>query len=482
MNRHLLFLALVFATGCATSPAVRDIDRFVEQTLQQIPEAPSIGIAVVHEGHPRYARAFGLRDVERGIAPDAQTGYYIGSTTKAYTGLACAILAGRGQLDLDAPISKYLPEVNMTTTLRSFLTHTSGVENFGIVFRTAFTGDHTPAQLVSLLNLSRPGKGGFRYDNLGYVVASLAIERVTGKPWQQVLDELVFTPLGMNHTTAYMSEAERWPMATPYQINRKGEIVVLDFRKNDQMMHAAGGIVTTPADLARWLEANMTNGRIDGRQVIPAAAFEETHRQQVATPPRSGNFTRDGYGFGWYQGKYDGDVVLSHGGGFEGWQSFYSFMPGKKIGVGVMSNTSGGRVLDLISTYVYDRLLNKPDVDAKYAARLAKLKTDIRKEKEQFIAEIDKRSKRPWSLQHPNQAYVGRYENPLFGTVIIEQRGDRLHASLARLSSVLEAFTEPESARVELVPGSGEVLRFTFTNADTPDSMKWGEDVFVRQR
>src|SRR6266550_5321729 len=95
-----LFLVL---TACTTmNPAARDIDRFARKVLNEIPDAPSVGIAVVRDAKPFYAG---------GVGSDANTGYYIGSTTKAYTGLACAILAQRGQLDLDAPISKYLPEV-----------------------------------------------------------------------------------------------------------------------------------------------------------------------------------------------------------------------------------------------------------------------------------------------------------------------------------------------------------------------------------
>src|SRR5437764_9263165 len=141
MRRSLLLL-LIATLGCATAPPQsKTIDAFVDQVLRDVPEAPSLGIAVVRDGHTVYLR-------------NPQTAYYIGSTTKAYTGLACAILASRGQLDLDAPISKYLPEVTLANapTLRAFLTHTSGIENEPIVFRTAFSGDHTPKQLIALLS------------------------------------------------------------------------------------------------------------------------------------------------------------------------------------------------------------------------------------------------------------------------------------------------------------------------------------------
>jgi CubicO group peptidase (beta-lactamase class C family) len=471
MKKLLLVTLAALVFGCSTAPipvkgsSERDIARFVDTVLRDIPEVPSLGIAVVRDGRTVYLREPG-------------TPYYIGSTTKAYTGLACAILAQRGQLDLDASISRYLPEVTAPNapTIRAFLTHTSGWANNPVVFRTAFTGEHTPSQLVTLLNSSKTIKPGFRYDNLGYVVASLIIERVTGKPWQKALDELVFTPLGMDHTTAYMSEAQQWSMPKAYIPNRKGTLDELHYIKNDQMMHAAGGIVTTPSDLARWLNTNLMK---EGGG-IPRAAFEEAQRLQTATTADRGDLKSRGYGFGWYQADFRGENALQHGGGFPGWQSFFTLLPDRRMGVGVMTNASGpsNRVLMAVTSFIYDVLLEKsPDA----AERAAALKADIDKGRGAAMADIEKRSKRTWQLKHPNAVYVGRYDNPSFGTVSITEEGGQLYATLANLRSVLEAFTEPETARVEMVPGNGEVLRFKFDEgAEKPRSFQWGDDVFTR--
>ncbi|HSP15038.1 MAG TPA: serine hydrolase [Thermoanaerobaculia bacterium] len=441
---------------------------------------------MVRDGKPYLAAAYGYADLQSKTRAGRNTGYYIASSTKSYTGLACAILASRGLLDLDAPITKYLPEVKMappldanTVTLRKLLTHTSGIGNDGIVFRTAFSGEHTPELLVSLLNLSKPAKPGFQYDNLGYVVASLVIERVTGRPWQKVLDETVFAPLGMHRTTAYMSEAKQWPMVTPYDVNRMAELEPVTLIKSDQMMHAAGGIVTTPADLLHWLEANINDGRIGSRQAIPPEPFREAHRKQVDASATRDRFKAYGYGLGWYQARLDNDEVLFHLGGFRGCRAHVSFMPERKIGVAVVTNSGGmsGTVMNFIAAAIYDRLLNKPDA---FERNLATLKENLDKQRATYLADVEKRSKRPWMLKHANVAYAGIYESPLYGTLKIEVRGEQLVASLAHLTATLEAFTEPETARVELVPGSGEILAFSFRDGDTADSVKWGDDVFRR--
>ncbi|HKR67055.1 MAG TPA: serine hydrolase [Thermoanaerobaculia bacterium] len=494
MRIATLLLALsLLLSACATRPErdaeLRDIDRFVETTLRTLPEVPSIGLAIAYDGK-RYARGYGFADRAKHIQSTADTGYYNGSNTKAYTATLCAMLAQEGLIDLDAPVTKYVPDLHFPPpidparmTLRRFLSHTSGIENIPVVFRTAFSGDHTPAELIRVLNLSKKAKDEFRYDNLGYVIASIVIERVTGKKWQDVLDQRLFEPLGMHRTTAYMSEARNERIAMPYDMNDAGTMDPLPFGfKDDSMMHAAGGIVTTPNDLAKWMEANVTQGRIGGRQVLPAAAFAETSREQTPAKRDSFIFNSTSYGFGWYQASLHGEKVIYHGGGFEGWRSVFTFMPEKHIGIGAMTNAGlSHSPLELVSGYAYDRLLHVPDVEKTYAAKLAELRARFDKVKNNRIEGAAERVGRTSQLQHPASAYVGRYENASYGTLTIEQRGDKLFASIGRLNAELQPYTQPETARVELIPATGEVLHFVFSSGATADAINWRDEVFARK-
>ncbi|HYH07619.1 MAG TPA: serine hydrolase [Thermoanaerobaculia bacterium] len=486
MTRHaLVFAAVLLLAACSTpvktgtDAQLRDIDGFVTKTLRTLPEVPSIGLAIALPDGRSYTRGYGYADRERGIASDADTGYYNGSNTKAYTSLLCAMLAQEGVLDLDVPVSKYLPELQFPapiepsqTTLRRFLSHTSGIANDAIVLRTAFTGEHTPAELIRILGLSKPGKEGFRYDNLGYVVASLVLERITGKKWQDVLDERLFDPLGMSRTTAYMSEARRQRMALPYDMTSTGAMAPTEYGwKDDSMMHAAGGIVTTPNDLVKFLR----------KQLAHDPAVRVTQKQEIATTRDSFLFDGTGYGFGWYQADLHGEELLCHGGGYEGWRSVYSLLPRRQIAVGALTNAGlSHSPLELVSAYAYDRLLDVPDVDKTYEEKLAQLRARFDKVKQAQIDEAQKRAARPWSLQHPLSAYAGQYDHPAVGTMTVEQRGNTLVASVGRLNGTLEAYIEPESARV-VFAGNGEVLQFVFTRGDTPDALKWGEEVMTRR-
>src|SRR5258705_793643 len=146
--------------------------------------------------------------------------------------------------------------------------------------------------------------------------------------------------------------------------------------KNDQMMPAAGGIVTTPADLTRWLAANINEAQ---------RGFAEAHRKQVDVSVQRDAFKASGYGFGWYQADYAGDKVLFHLGGFEGWRAHVSFMPEKKIGVAVVTNSGGmsGVAMNFLATSIYDRLLGKPDSD-----QLPKLVEFLKKQHDQFVTGV----------------------------------------------------------------------------------------------
>ncbi|HVG25234.1 MAG TPA: serine hydrolase [Thermoanaerobaculia bacterium] len=486
MRTATAVLLLLLLSACAAAPRavtdaeLRDIDRFVTRTLQTLPEVPSVGLAIVRDGKT-YARGYGLADRERNVAATADTGYYNGSNTKAYTAVVCTMLAQEGKIDLDVPVTTYLPEVQFAPpidasklTLRRFLSHTSGIENFPVVFRTAFSGEHTPKELVRILSLSKAGPEGFHYDNLGYVIASLIVERVTGRKWQDVLDQRLFEPLGMHRTTAYMSEARRQPVAVPYDMNAQGTMSRIEFGwKDDSMMHAAGGIVTTPNDLAKWLQANLTQ----------QPAYAETQRKQVEAKRDSFIFDGTGYGFGWYQSDLHGEQLLYHGGGYEGWRSVYSLLPEKKMAVGALTNAGFSHSpLELISAYVYDRLLGTANVDATYDEKLTQLRARFDTVKKNHIDDAAKRASRTWTLTHPRDAYAGRYESPTYGTLTIEQRGEKLVATIGRLSAELEPFTNPDSARVELIPGTGEVLQFRFApGANTPEALKWQGEVLLRK-
>jgi CubicO group peptidase (beta-lactamase class C family) len=454
-----------------------DIDRFIAATLRTFPEAPGVSVAVVKDGKPYFAAGYGFADLAAKRGMTAVTPVYIASSTKSFTGLMCAMLAAEGKLDFDKPIVTYLPELDSWAdahriTTRMLLTHSAGIRNDAIVRRTAFTGIYTPEELVRLLPSSKAIEPKFRYDNLGYVVAALIAERITGEKWQDLLAQKIFTPLGMKNTTAYMSRVRG--LATPYNSIHASAAEPIANLKTDATMHPAGGVVTTANDLQRWLAANIAE---------PSAPYREAHKQQVPVADVDWyKFRRYAYGFGWYWSDYEGDLLMHHFGGFEGWRAHVSYMPKPRIGVAVVTNTSGigSDVADLVAAYIYDRVMKKPDLEAKYVARSAEMRKLNDEQWQRIAADVEKRSKRAPTLTRDPAAYVGIYENPQYGKLSIVKDGNVLRATIGQLSARLEPFTAPDTARVELIPGSGQVVKFQFGEAVQAAALDWSGDVFTR--
>jgi CubicO group peptidase (beta-lactamase class C family) len=441
---------------------------------------PGVAVVVVGRDGPLYVHGFGVADVETGAPVTPGTGFYIASSTKSFTGTLAALLASRGVIDLDAPLSRYLPELRMnpplsadSVTLRALLTHTSGLSNSPITFRTAYTGDHDDALLVRLLGQSQSRPRTYSYDNLGYVVAALAMERATGRDWQDLLKSEVFQPLGMMHTTARVSEAQAggWTVASPHNVTPEGARRIPNL-KLDNTMHAAGGIIATPDDLARWIQAQLTEGRVDGRQAIPAAVIREAHRPQAMHTDTFYRYVRTGYGLGWQTADYEGERMIHHFGGFEGWRAHISFLPDHGIGVAVLINDSspiGGDAPDVIATYAYDLLLGRPGVNARYAAERENLVRNAATWRERILQDRANRAGRPPTPDERKPFFVGTYENDQMGTLTVRQNeGRELWATIGNLTARLDPFTRPDALRVEFLPGQGQVLQFVFHDDHAP--------------
>ena len=194
--------------------------------------------------------------------------------------------------------------------------------------------------------------GTFRYTNTGYNIATLLTDRKTGVNWQSLLTREIFNPAGMTHSSASMVGAARWTLARPHGYSldtQRSERIPLE--KTDKTMQSAGGVVMSAHDAARWLELLAEDGRLQGRQVIPAAALQAARAPVATVNEKRDDFTRESYGLGWYIGHYRDDVMLHAFGSFAGARSHVSYLPDRRVGVAVFANDStvSAVVVDLVA-------------------------------------------------------------------------------------------------------------------------------------
>ncbi len=500
----LLNSAGVLVFGQTAAPSEKDFiaayDAQVRKTLETFPDLPGIAIVVIKDDKPIFLRAYGMADREAGIKADNDTLYYIASSTKSYTALTAAMLDQEGKIKLADPATKYTPGIKFKNaipekiTIQNLLTHTSGLRNGPLQNRLAYSGqvdqgeiDHVFAQGTTF---NEANFGKYAYTNLGYNIYGLALYYHLHKKWQDMLQERIFDPAGLTHTTAYVSKAraKKYKIAAPYVIDtdaaNAGKMVRSQLEKTDGNMQSAGGIFTSVSDLGRWLNLNMNGGKLDGKQVVPADLIRKAQTGYTASTRNEPPFSGDGeYGLGWQIGKYRSEKVIYHHGGYPGYRSHVSFMPDKRVAVGVLVNNDalGGRLADMLAAYAYDWWMRTENFEADYAKQLQDTLKSYEARKQGIAAEAAQRAKREWQLSKPFPDYSGRYTNDMQGTIEIVAKEKSVAVRMGNMNTVATPFTQPDTIRVVMLPGgNGEVMGFVMDAEGKVSSLNYGGAIFTK--
>lgn len=469
-------LPLALAGACMTHTNVTTTPKqsreyvAIDSTVRRIfalGVAPGMGVVVVRDGSVVYDNGLGYADAESGRPFTPSTEFYIASATKSFTGLAAALLDDEGRMRLDAPLSEYLPSVRLhaplsadSITMLSLLTHTHGIGADGPVStRLAYTGDYRDdAQLAKLLAAHKPAAHGreYRYSNIGYNVATLAMDAVTGESWRQTLDTRIFRPLGMHNTSTYVSAFPAAQYAMPYVMTPTG-FERVRFGKFDDNMQSAGGIVSTPADMGRWLIANINDGRIDGHQVIPASAFALAHRNYLKLDMPSHGLRQIGYALGWQVLEAGRDTILAHDGSFGDFATHMSFSPARRIGVVVMVNNAeaGQMAMDVVAHAIYDAMASGTPISTDSVEVISR---NIDAGRARFAADLARQAARPQNLPLPLAGYTGTYVNQDWGKLVISLEKGQLHARMGRAESDVKAYDAAKNLLRLALFGNGTVV------------------------
>lgn len=472
----LLAMALAPAPRAVAAPAAafESLHRSVRQAKEATAFPAGTAIVVVKDGRIVFEDYSGYADIARGTPVTRDTAFYIASTTKPFVALGALLKEDAGMLDTGMTLQAMFPQARFggfdarAVTMRDLLVHASGIDNPPLVWATAFSGLHDATSRQALVAASSPHAeavhGAFRYSNVGYNIASVWLDRRFATPWQTQLDAAVFQPLGMHHTSASIgrAQAQDWPLAMPYSFASEAPLEPLYLRKADATMHAAGGLVSTAPDLARFLLAQLADGMVDGRQVLPRAVIARSQQPQVALEGRYLDFARTGYAWGWYTGEYKGRRMLHHFGAFAGFHAHLSFMPEEGIGLVVLNNDDllAAPLTSLVANHVYGTLLGEADAEARLPARFAALEDEAKAARAAVAKQREAIRQRPWRLSLPRAAYAGRYVHDLLGTVHVASDDARMALRWGRLSAVASGYDAPDHVRVELVPNSGELVSF----------------------
>ena len=380
-------IAITIALIFCVSPAAKGdvIDSYIETQMRNL-HIPGISLAVVRDGRIVKAKGYGLANIEANSAAAPNTVYEIGSMTKQFTAAAVLMLVEEGKVGLDDKITKYFPDAPQAwncITVRHLLSHTSGIQNHVAVpgyldiFKTSITSKHFPPrdellkEFYKLPSEFAPGET-WSYDNTGYYLLGIIVQKTSGKDFWQFLDERIFKPLGMNATRNTDTRQIVQNRASGYEwVNNKFENrpVLLPF-----IAFSAGSILSTVEDMAKW-DAALYTEKLLKRSTL----------DQMWTPAKTndGALASFDYGFGWFIDNYHSRRLVQHTGGTPGFSSvIYRFMD-DKLTVIILSNHAD-RLLDQFAidiTGIYVPALKRPegktDPDPQISLKLKEMMSNL---------------------------------------------------------------------------------------------------------
>jgi D-alanyl-D-alanine carboxypeptidase len=331
---HMLLASFLLATAAVPAPSA--IDAAVQKAIA-VNKTPAAQVGVVQDGKLVVDDAFGLANLKEGVAATPQTQFEIGSVTKQFTAAAILQLKEQGKLKLSDPLGKYVPEYSQgkAITIEQLLWQVSGVPNYTEVNHFEHIAGTTPGSLDAALKLIakkplefKPGTH-WEYSNTNYLLLGGVIARVSHMPWETYIRTHIFEPAGMTHSGFIQDEPQMLDAATGYQRNKKGVYEVAP-RLNGPWAGAAGAIVSTVEDMAKWDEA-FYGGKIISPQDVALATA--AHRLQ--------NGKSTGYGFGWFIDKKDGLTQIAHSGGTFGFASENDYYPKLREFIIVLASDAG---------------------------------------------------------------------------------------------------------------------------------------------
>lgn len=307
------------------------------------------GSALVSDnGEVVYKKGFGMANMEWDIPNAPNTKHRLGSITKQFTAMLILQQVADGKIDLQAPITEYLPEYpkenGSKITTHHLLTHSSGIQNytsFPDFFENESRNPYTPTDFVKLFeNMELDFEPGseFSYSNSGYFVLGVILEQLTGKNYEQLLHENIFSPLGMNDSGYDNHKDILKNRATGYE---KNGLTMENSRYLDMSIpYAAGSLYSTVEDLYIWDQALYTD------KILPQKYMDMYFQPYM---PAWGN----SYAYGWHVGQQligntkDSIYAISHGGGINGFNTDISRTPEDKGLIVLLNNTGGAPLGDI---------------------------------------------------------------------------------------------------------------------------------------
>jgi CubicO group peptidase (beta-lactamase class C family) len=443
MRKSLTLTFALISCICNAQPLTsQQIDALAERSLKAF-NVPGIAVAVIKDGKVIHSKGYGVRSLKTQEKVDENTLFGIASNSKAFTAAALGILIDEGKLKWDDKVRDYIPEFKLYSpyvseefTIRDLLTHRSGLGlGAGDLMFFPDSSDFVLKDIIYNLRFLKP-VSGFRtkydYDNNLYIVAGEVIARVSGKSWDDFVEERIMAPLGMTHSAASFDRLKDKSDIIDAHAPVDGKVQVIA-RSTVKVGHSAGGINSSIADLSKWVLLHLAHGKYGeggNKTLFSENVHEEMWTPQTIIPvrnPGAYNTHFAAYGLGFGIADVKGYKQLSHTGGLEGMVTQITMIPELNLGIIVLTNQQEGGAFVSITNQIKDAYFNITGTDrvTEYSSNRSKSVAAANKITDSIWNEI-KLAQKTRTAKIDNTLYTGAYKDSWFGEVTISVKNDKL--------------------------------------------------------
>lgn len=436
--------------GQAVDDIVKELKEYVE-TVRTTWQIPGMAAAVALDGKVIFSEGFGVKENGGNTPVDANTIFQIGSVSKSFTATLMASLVAEGKVKWNDTIKNILPDFKMYDSwvtenmqVKDIMTHKSGIaEQVGTYIPNLGYDRDDLYEMFARIKPSYSFRGDFQYNNITFVIASKIIEKVTGKSWEENMQERVFNPLmmsgsGVNGEFFKANGAS----ATPHEYYyANGKVNVNALHGDDQalwwltVVGPAGSVCSSANDLIKYAEFHRLNGKVGEEQVIPSDAVAYLHKGQSISSQNEERTTL--YGHCWYVEQNNRYRLYFHTGTTWGMTALCYFVPQLKLSGVILVGCEAGtnpryaimrRTIDLMMGAPVGRYSEEfPDYNSVFYDEWIKAR---QKSEAEYKGDGEKVEVKPAPA---NKMIVGKYtKDKLFGDATIVEKEDGLYITIGK--------------------------------------------------
>ncbi len=367
----LLVLGMCFSQINAADP-LDGFDEAVERAIK-LHAVPGLGVAIVKDGKVILAKGYGVRTRGKSEPVTADTVFAIGSVSKSFTAALAAMAVNDDKLKWTTSVQEHIPNFKMPDVyrtqeirLRDCLSHRVGLDRYDMVWYGSDFDQAAIFKRLTQMKTSFEFRTNFVYNNIMYAVAGETIAKAVGQSWAEQITKKIFEPLGMKSaSTSTKKLAKDGDIASPHE-RIKGLPGAVPWLNLD-CVGPAGSINASAADMAKYLQFQLTRGKAGDKRLLPSNVFAEMHKPQMLVPAGTGlgglfnpEAKSSSYGFGWFLSDYHGKTLIEHGGNVDGMTAQVGFLPEEKLGVVFLANLGQSALPAALMFDTFDRFLNRP--------------------------------------------------------------------------------------------------------------------------